>query len=107
MWNCNGSASPAVCPERRVLLIVTLLAAGDDGPLALGWVGYTSRAEMPNAGVAVGVGTGPIRARGARPGNASQGRPCQIGAREVGVIHQGCRQVRARQVRPREGPNAA
>ena len=27
MWSCNGSASPAVCPERRVLLIVTLLAA--------------------------------------------------------------------------------
>jgi hypothetical protein len=29
MWSCNGSASPAVLPERRVLLIVTLLAAAD------------------------------------------------------------------------------
>ena len=33
MWNCNGSASPAVLPERRVILIVTLLAAADH-PLA-------------------------------------------------------------------------
>jgi hypothetical protein len=33
MWNCNGSASPAVLPERRVVLIVTLLAAADH-PLA-------------------------------------------------------------------------
>jgi hypothetical protein len=33
MWSCNGSASLAVCPERRVLPIVTLWAAADH-PLA-------------------------------------------------------------------------
>ena len=30
MWSCNSSASPAVLPERRVLLIVTLWAAADE-----------------------------------------------------------------------------
>ena len=30
MWSCNGSASPVVCPERRVLPIVTLWAAADE-----------------------------------------------------------------------------
>ncbi len=29
MWNCNGSASLAVFPERRVLFIVTGWAAAD------------------------------------------------------------------------------
>jgi len=33
MWSCNGSASPAVCPERRVLPIVTMWASVDH-PLA-------------------------------------------------------------------------
>lgn len=33
MWSCNGSASPVVCPERRVLPIVTMWAAVDH-PLA-------------------------------------------------------------------------
>lgn len=30
MWSCNGSASPAVLPERRVHPIVTLWAAADE-----------------------------------------------------------------------------
>ena len=30
MWSYNGSASPAVCPERRVLPIVTLWAVADE-----------------------------------------------------------------------------
>jgi hypothetical protein len=30
MWSCNGSASLAVCPERRVLPIVTLRPAADE-----------------------------------------------------------------------------
>ena len=30
MWSCNGSASPAVLPERRVLPIVTLWAAAGE-----------------------------------------------------------------------------
>ena len=30
MWSCNGSASPAVRPERRVRPIVTLCAATDE-----------------------------------------------------------------------------
>jgi len=30
MWSCNGSASPAVFPERRVLPILTLWAAADE-----------------------------------------------------------------------------
>jgi len=35
VWSCNGSASPAVFPERRVLPIVTPWAAADERPLAL------------------------------------------------------------------------
>jgi len=42
MWNCNGSASPAVFPERRVLPIVTLGGRRRDGQDVLwprvGWV---------------------------------------------------------------------
>jgi len=38
MWSCNSSASPAVLPERRVLLIVTLWAAADERSLASYWV---------------------------------------------------------------------
>jgi hypothetical protein len=30
MWSCNGSASPTVLPERRVLPIVTLWAAAGE-----------------------------------------------------------------------------
>jgi hypothetical protein len=30
MWSCNGSASPAVFPEARVLLTVTLWAAANE-----------------------------------------------------------------------------
>ncbi len=39
MWSCNGSASPAVLPERRVLPIVTLWTGADERYLARpGWV---------------------------------------------------------------------
>jgi len=30
MWSCNSSASPAVCPDRRVLPVVTPWAAADE-----------------------------------------------------------------------------
>ena len=39
MWSCNGSASPAVYPERRVLPIVTLWAAAYERSLGSYWVG--------------------------------------------------------------------
>lgn len=49
MWNCNGSASPAVFPERRVAPIVTPLAAIDQvaarSPGRIGW--RASRAQWP------------------------------------------------------------
>jgi hypothetical protein len=52
MWSCNSSASPAVLPERRVLLIVTPWAAADEmgrtfSGLVLG--GCTSRAARPGS----------------------------------------------------------
>ena len=44
MWSCNGSASPAVFPERRVLPIVTLWTAAGERPLA------SYRVDVPKGG---------------------------------------------------------
>jgi hypothetical protein len=49
MWNCNGSASPAVLPERRVLPIVTLSAAAGERSLASYWVGAPQRRRVQAA----------------------------------------------------------
>ena len=50
MWSCNGSASPAVLPERRVHPIVTLWAAADERSLGSYWAGVpqggTSRQRL-------------------------------------------------------------
>jgi hypothetical protein len=64
MWSCNGSASPAVCPERRVLLIVALQAPADYAS------GGDERAESrPDPLASQGppiYGLGSDRVRGAR-----------------------------------------
>ena len=69
MWNCNGSASPAVLRERRVLLIVTLLAAAGASSFGLEGV-WDSRLA---AGRAAGLATCGDSASAVLPGG-SRGR---------------------------------
>ena len=67
MWSCNGSASPAVCPERRVFSIVTLWAAADER-YVFGW--ERSRDARVTAGRVTG-----LDARGATPAALKFPRP--------------------------------
>jgi len=87
MWSCNGSASPAVLPQRRVLPIVTLWAAA--GATSLVWKDRGTHSRLPAASPTwppVGENQTPALGAPGNPHRAKRGGPVAHGL-TVGERH--------------------